>query len=94
MQLNENLLWMIDGPSKKMWDEEENKRRISFIHSLGQKCDSVGWSSLELSDPGSDEILAEIKGIIQEDIMSLTANGIGWSGRSLRSQKYQTQLKF
>lgn len=79
MQLNENLLWMIDGPSKKTWDEEENKRRISFIHSLGQKCDSVGWSNLELSDPGSDEILAKIKGFCDKN---------GWKARGYYSRGY------
>ena len=34
VQLKESLLWILDG-SSRLWDEEENKTRIAFVHSLG-----------------------------------------------------------
>lgn len=75
----ENLLWILDGPSSKGWNEEENEKRISFVHALGQKCDSVGWSHLDLADSNSDNILAQIKKFCDEN---------GWKARGYYSRGY------
>lgn len=72
IHMEETLLWILDGTSAKTWDEEENKRRIDFVHSLGEKCDCVGWSKLNLSNPNSDEILHRIEDFCKEN---------GWRAR-------------
>ena len=33
------------------------------MHSLGQKCDAVGWSSFELTAPGGEELLEKINAL-------------------------------
>ena len=75
-QFDEYLFWILDGPVRRKglsskqdrqeWDEEIRKK-ISFVHTLGLKCDSVGWSSLDLSDPKSGEILLRIKAFCDEN---------------------------
>ena len=78
LQLKESLLWILDG-STRLWDEEECKIKIAFVHSLGQKCDSVGWSPLELSAPGSEEILDKIRAFCSEH---------GWRARGWYERGY------
>lgn len=60
MTYKEELLWILDSKEKHLSDEEKIKQNISFVHSLGQKCDSVGWSKLDLSTPNATEILDKI----------------------------------
>lgn len=80
IQMEETLSWILDGISKKsIWDEEENQRRIDFVHSLGQKCDCVGWSELNLSNPGSDDILRCIEEFCREN---------GWRARGHYTRSY------
>lgn len=43
------------------------EKRIDFVHSLGMKCDSVGWSYLDLNQPDALKILDEIKEFCQKD---------------------------
>lgn len=79
IHMEETLLWILDGTSTKTLDEEENKRRIDFVHSLGEKCDCVGWSKLNLSNPNSDEILHRIEDFCKEN---------GWRARGYYSRSY------
>lgn len=61
----ESLLWILDktgadGKSRAPWNEADNRTRIDFVHSLGLKCDSVGWCRLERSREDSEVILTAI----------------------------------
>ena len=79
MKFTEQLLWILDKNSKKIKEEEEYKQNIDFVHSLGLKCDSVGWSKLDLSSPRSDEILSAIESFCKEN---------GWSARGYYTREY------
>ena len=49
MQYNESLLWILDKDCKisGLKDQDEKfKANIDFVHSLGLKCDCVGWPTL------------------------------------------------
>lgn len=61
MKYTEELLWILDKRDERGYSEELARQRIDFVHSLGRKCDCVGWNSLDLSKPGADEILDEIE---------------------------------
>lgn len=82
MEYREVLQWILDGKSNKLWDEEENERRIAFVHSLGEKCDSVGWSKLDLQKPEADDILEKIAEFCKEG---------GWSARGYYTRTYSAQ---
>lgn len=61
--IQEKLLTLIlDNTNKNINDEgsivEEN---VDFFHSLGLKCDSVGWCRLDLTKPNSEELLTVIE---------------------------------
>jgi len=71
MQYQEELLWILDYP-EKLFDEEKRKENIDFVHSLGQKCDCVGWSTLKLENPRAGEILEKIAAFCK---------GTGWVAR-------------
>lgn len=70
----EELLWILDrrNPRNTVWDAEANNRRIAFVHSLGLKCDSVGWCKIALGTLEADEILNKIRAFCEED---------GWKAR-------------
>ncbi len=78
IQMEETLEWILDGVSKH-WDDEENAKRIEFVHSLGLKCDCVGWSKLNLHDPRCDEILRRIDEFCKEN---------GWTARGNYYRNY------
>lgn len=81
MKTKETLLWILDKcDEKKPFDEEARKENITFVHSLGQKCDCVGWSKLDLSDKNADRILTEI------DLFCKTN---GWSARGWYERTYE-----
>lgn len=61
MRIIETLDWIIDYNDSRIVDDEKYKLNIEFVHSLGLKCDSVGWCKLDLSHPNLDEILCKIK---------------------------------
>lgn len=82
MKTEEKLLWILDGSASGNWDEEENRKRISFVHSLGQKCDCVGWSELDLSSPESDSVLDEIARYCVEN---------GWRARGYYTRTFLLQ---
>ncbi len=48
------------------YEEEKYKQRIDFAHSLGLKCDSVGWCKLNLDRPDAGNILGKIEDFCQQ----------------------------
>lgn len=79
MNYTEELLWILDKEGKRLNRDEEYKQNIDFVHSLGLKCDCVGWSTLKLSDPRADDILEAIRKFCNEN---------GWRARGLYTRKY------
>lgn len=81
MVVKEHLSWILDRPrSDPMPKEEEWRQNIAFVHSLGLKCDCVGWSSLDLTRPDAGEILDKIETFCKED---------GWLARGGCSRWYE-----
>ena len=62
------------------YDKETYRRNIEFVHSLGLKCDCVGWSSLDLTRPDAGEILDKIEAFCKEE---------GWLARGGCSRWYE-----
>ena len=60
MKIIETLDWILDNDDKSIVDDEKYRLNIEFVHSLGLKCDCVGWSKLDLQNPRADEILSAI----------------------------------
>ena len=62
MRYTEKLLWILDeNPAKRRgYNEEKVRENIDFVHSLGLRCDSVGWCELDLGDPKAEEYLEKI----------------------------------
>lgn len=79
MQYTEELHWILDKNGVRRKGDEEYRQNIEFVHSLGLKCDCVGWSKLKLSDPRADEILAAIEKFCKE---------AGWRARGWYSREY------
>lgn len=79
MQYAEELHWILDKNGVRLKGDEEYRRNIEFVHSLGLKCDCVGWSRLNMSDPGTGEILAAIEKFCKEE---------GWSARGIYTRSY------
>lgn len=68
MVVKDYLSWILDKPhDSDIKGEEQYKRNIEFVHSLGLKCDCVGWSMLDLSHPDADEILDRIEEFCKTD---------------------------
>ena len=61
MRIIETLDWIIDYNDSRIVGDENYRLNIEFVHSLGLKCDRVGWCKLDLSHPNLDEILCKIK---------------------------------
>lgn len=51
MRYTEKLDWILDKIGGPLWSEEKARQNIEFVHSLGLKCDAVGWSTLDLTSP-------------------------------------------
>ncbi len=64
MKYKEHLSWILDKGDH--YDEEKVKENIDFVHSLGKKCDSVGWSELDMDEPGAEEVLDKIQAFCKE----------------------------
>lgn len=83
MKHSEELLWILDKVGVKLNTLElQNKvfqENIDFVHSLGLKCDCVGWSKLDLSNPRTPEILNSISKFCKEN---------GWRARGLYTRQY------
>lgn len=74
MSYTETLHWILDKPGERGYSDENARRRIDFVHSLGLKCDSVGWCSMSLSAPGADGLLNRIEAHCREDNWQLRAH--------------------
>ena len=49
MKYVEDVLWILDKPGTTIHNQDEHfKENIAFVHSLGKKCDCVGWSRSEI----------------------------------------------
>jgi len=60
--------------------DEKYRQNIEFVHSLGLKCDCVGWSDLDLTRPDAGEILGKIEVFCKEG---------GWLARGICSRWYE-----
>ncbi len=79
MKIIETLDWILDNNDKRIVDDEKYRLNIEFVHSLGLKCDCVGWSKLTLQDPRADEILSAIDSFCKNN---------GWKARGIYTRKY------
>ncbi len=66
MKITEQILWILGEGSSGLKDDECYADNIVFSHSLGLKCDCVGWTKLDLSHPDAGEILDKIEAYIRE----------------------------
>jgi len=78
MKMEERLLWIIDNPKDTYcYNEETVKRNIEFAHSLGLKCDCVGWCNLDLNRPDIDALLEQMNAYVLKEGLFLR----GWYSR-------------
>lgn len=83
MKYTEELLWILDDPNATIHNQDEKfQKNIAFVHSLGLKCDGVGWSKLNLADPRANEILEHIAAFCNEN---------GWTARGWYTRRYAEQ---
>lgn len=78
MKFKETLTWILDK-NEKIKGTSEYQFNIDFVHSLGLKCDCVGWSELDLDDLNADKILSAISSFCKEN---------GCSARGYYDRKY------
>lgn len=79
MKIIEMLDWILDKDDTRTKKEDEYRINIEFVHSLGLKCDCVGWSKLDLQNPCADEILSAIDSFCKNN---------GWKARGIYTRKY------
>ena len=79
MKYTETISWILDKKGKVSYEEEKYQQNIDFVHSLGKKCDCVGWSELDCNDPDFDFILDKI-----DEFCKLN----GWTARCCYERKY------
>ncbi len=62
MRYTEKLLWILDEnpTNRRGYNEGKIRENIDFVHSLGLKCDCVGWCDINLGDPKAEEHLEKI----------------------------------
>ena len=79
MKYTEELHWILNKEGKCFNEDDEYRQNVEFVHSLGLKCDCVGWSTLDLSNPKADEILNAIDQFCKEN---------GWKARGVYFREY------
>ncbi len=80
MKYVEDVSWILEKPGTTIHNQDEQFREnIAFVHSLGKKCDCVGWSNLRRDDPKAEEILQKITAFCAEN---------GWTARGLYTREY------
>lgn len=79
MKYDEKLTWILDRKNKKIGDEKAYQENIDFVHSLGKKCDCVGWSELDMNDTDADSVLDAIQNCCKEN---------GWLARGIYERVY------
>ena len=80
MKMIETLSWILDNDDNRIDNDEKYRLNIEFVHSLGLKCDSVGWSKLDLQSPRADEILSAIDSFCKKN---------GWKARGVYTRTYE-----
>jgi len=63
MKTVETLLWILDkfdNNGKMMFDDDKIQQNIDFVHSLGLKCDSVGWNKLSLQSKQAENRILQL----------------------------------
>lgn len=80
MRYVEELWWILDKEGINLKSDEEYQQNIAFVHSLGLKCDCVGWCKMKLDDGRTEEILDAIGGFCKEK---------GWQARGLYFRSYE-----
>ena len=79
MKIIETLDWILDNDDKSIADDDKYRLNIEFVHSLGLKCDCVGWSKLDLQNPRATEILSAIDSFCKKN---------GWKARGIYTRTY------
>ncbi len=79
MRMIETLDWILDNDDERIANDEKYRLNIEFVHSLGLKCDCVGWSKLDLQNPRTDEILSAIDSFCKQN---------GWKARGVYTRTY------
>ena len=79
MKIIETLDWILDNEDKSIANDDEYRLNIEFVHSLGLKCDCVGWSKLDLQSPRTNEILSAIDSFCKKN---------GWKARGIYTRTY------
>jgi hypothetical protein len=61
---------------ERNWNKHEEtvKKNIEYVNSLGLKCDSVGWCSLDLNRPDIDSLLEQINSFVLKEGLYLRGN--------------------
>ncbi len=78
MNCKEHLTWILDKRNLRFGDDKYQEN-IDFVHSLGKKCDCVGWSELDMDEPDADEVLDKIETFCKEQ---------GWRARGWYERTY------
>ncbi len=79
MNFKEHLTWILDKRSHKL-NDDKYQENIDFVHSLGKKCDCVGWSELDMDEPDANEVLDKIQVFCKEQ---------GWRARGWYERTYR-----
>ena len=79
MKIIETLDWILDNEDKSIAHDDKYRLNIEFVHSLGLKCDCVGWSKLDLQNPRANEILSAIDSFCKKN---------GWKARGIYTRTY------
>lgn len=79
MQYTEKLDWILDKIGHRLGNDDLYQQNIDFVHSLGLKCDCVGWCKLELADPRTPKIFEKISAFCREN---------GWTARAYYNRSY------
>ena len=81
MQYKETLHWILDkdcrtrSPGRQTLEEQEAlyQQNIDFVHSLGLKCDRVGWCRIDLGRPDILEIFDKIEDFCKRESWGVRA---------------------
>ena len=78
MDYKEHLTWILDKKNHR-FNDDKYQENIDFVHSLGKKCDCVGWSELDMDEPDADTVLDKIETFCKEQ---------GWRARGWYERRY------
>lgn len=79
MVIKEKLTWILDQ-NEAHAGEEEYRINIDFVHSLGKKCDCVGWSKLDMDEPDAYAVLDAVDAFCKKN---------NWSPRGWYTRYYE-----